>query len=137
MRESVIYQGILEEGRQEEERSLVFLLLEQRVGQLSQVERDRVSALSLRARNPVRKPLRFGELGGRSVKDRSEKTLSNSRCFTAIFDVQNVVALLSKLDRAVKGGFQLSLNRCSRLYSLFGVADWRDESVRSVHLFAP
>ena len=55
MRESVIYQEILEEGRQEGqqegrqegERSLVLLLLEQRVGQLPQVERDRISALSL------------------------------------------------------------------------------------------
>ena len=59
MRESVIYQEILEEGRQkgqqegrqegrqEGERSLVLLLLEQRVGQLPQAERDRISALSL------------------------------------------------------------------------------------------
>jgi predicted transposase YdaD len=47
MRESVIYQEILEEGRQEGERSLVLLLLEQRVGQLSQIERSRISTLSL------------------------------------------------------------------------------------------
>ena len=55
MRESVIYQEILEEGQQEGrqegqqegERSLVLLLLEQRVGQLPQAERDRISALSL------------------------------------------------------------------------------------------
>ncbi len=52
MRESVIYQDILEEGRQEGrqegERSLVLLLLEQRVGQLSQIERDRISVLSVK-----------------------------------------------------------------------------------------
>ena len=51
MRESVIYQEILEEGRQEGrqegERSLVLLQLERRVGQLPLVKRDRVSALSL------------------------------------------------------------------------------------------
>jgi predicted transposase YdaD len=55
MRESVIYQEILEEGRQEGERlgrqeqgrSLVLLLLEQQVGQLSPQMRDRISALSL------------------------------------------------------------------------------------------
>ncbi|MGH7999372.1 MAG: DUF4351 domain-containing protein [Brasilonema sp.] len=55
MRESVIYQEILEEGRQEGEqlgrqeegRSLVLLLLEQKVGQLSSIERERISTLSL------------------------------------------------------------------------------------------
>lgn len=51
MRESVIYQEILEEGeeigRRKGERSLVLLLLEQRVGQLSQIQRDRISALNL------------------------------------------------------------------------------------------
>lgn len=51
MRESVIYQEILEEGEEigiiKGERSLVLLLLEQRVGKLSQIERDRISTLSL------------------------------------------------------------------------------------------
>ncbi|WP_248277651.1 DUF4351 domain-containing protein [Brasilonema sp. UFV-L1] len=51
MRESVIYQEILEEGeelgRRKGERSLVLLLLEQKVGQLSEIEHERISALSL------------------------------------------------------------------------------------------
>ena len=52
MRESVIYQEILQEGRQEGrqegERSLVLLLLEQRLGHLSSAERDRISPLNLK-----------------------------------------------------------------------------------------
>lgn len=40
MRESVIYQEILEEGRHSEGGSLVLLQLEQRVGQLSQQLRN-------------------------------------------------------------------------------------------------
>ncbi|MEH2142205.1 DUF4351 domain-containing protein [Nostoc sp.] len=52
MRESVIYQEILEEGeeigRRKQGQSLVLLLLEQRVGQLSQFERDACGGLRLR-----------------------------------------------------------------------------------------
>jgi len=55
MRESVIYQEILhegeekgrEEGRQIERRSLISLQLEQRVGSLSDAQRDRISTLNL------------------------------------------------------------------------------------------
>jgi predicted transposase/invertase (TIGR01784 family) len=59
MRESVIYQEILhegeekgrtegrEEGRQLERRSLVILLLEQRIGSTSDGQRDRISSLNL------------------------------------------------------------------------------------------
>jgi len=51
MRESVIYQEILhegeEKGRQLERRSLVILLIEQRVGAPSDGQRDRISSLNL------------------------------------------------------------------------------------------
>lgn len=51
MRESVIYQEILkegrQEGRQEGERSLVLRLLEQKIGTLSNSVRDRVASLNL------------------------------------------------------------------------------------------
>lgn len=51
MRESVIYQDILQEGRhegrQEGERSLVMRLLTRQVGELPQLWRDRVNHLSL------------------------------------------------------------------------------------------
>ena len=51
MRESVIYQEILHEGeergRQTERRSLISLQLEQRVGSLSDAQRDRISTLNL------------------------------------------------------------------------------------------
>jgi predicted transposase YdaD len=55
MRESVIYQEILHEGeekgraegRQLERRSLISLQLEQRVGSLSDGQRDRISTLNL------------------------------------------------------------------------------------------
>jgi predicted transposase YdaD len=55
MRESVIYQEILHEGeekgraegRQLERRSLVILLLEQRVGATSETQRDRIASLNL------------------------------------------------------------------------------------------
>ncbi len=55
MRESVIYQEILlegeqkgeERGRQLGQRSLVILLLEQRVGSLSDAQRNHVSTLNL------------------------------------------------------------------------------------------
>ena len=51
MRESVIYQEILHEGeergRQTERRSLISLQLEQRVGSLSDQQRDRISTLNL------------------------------------------------------------------------------------------
>ncbi|WP_068819054.1 DUF4351 domain-containing protein [Phormidesmis priestleyi] len=51
MRKSVIYQEILHEGeergRQLGQRSLVILLLEQRVGSLSDQQRDRISTLNL------------------------------------------------------------------------------------------
>jgi len=50
MRESVIYQDIIQEGRQEgeqRERSLILRLLTRRVGELSQMWRDRVNSLSL------------------------------------------------------------------------------------------
>jgi Domain of unknown function (DUF4351) len=36
-----------QEGRQEGQRSLILLLLEQRIGQLSQVQSDRISSLNL------------------------------------------------------------------------------------------
>jgi predicted transposase YdaD len=50
MRESVIYQDIIQEGRQEgeqRERSLILRLLTRRVGELPQQWRDRVNSLSL------------------------------------------------------------------------------------------
>ncbi|WP_235620689.1 DUF4351 domain-containing protein [Halothece sp. PCC 7418] len=51
MRESVIYQDIIQEGRQEGrqegERSLILRLLTRRVGELPQQWRDRVNSLSL------------------------------------------------------------------------------------------
>ena len=47
MRESVIYQDIIQEGRQEEGRSLILRLLTRRVGELPQLWRDRVNSLSL------------------------------------------------------------------------------------------
>ena len=51
MRESVIYQEILhegeEKGRQLGQRSLISLQLEQRVGSLSDAQRDRISTLNL------------------------------------------------------------------------------------------
>ena len=55
MRESVIYQEILhegeekgrEEGRQLGQRALISLQLEQRVGLLSEAQRDRISSLNL------------------------------------------------------------------------------------------
>jgi predicted transposase YdaD len=43
MRESVIYQDIIQEGQ----RSLILRLLARRVGELPQLWRDRVSSLSL------------------------------------------------------------------------------------------
>ena len=51
MRESVIYQDIIQEGRQEgrqeEGRSLILRQLTRRVGELPQMWRDRVNSLSL------------------------------------------------------------------------------------------
>jgi predicted transposase YdaD len=47
MRESVIYQEILQEGRQEGERSLVLRLLARKVGTLPQEVRSRVENLPL------------------------------------------------------------------------------------------
>jgi len=47
MRESVIYQDIIQEGRQAEGRSLILRQLTRRVGQLPQLWRDRVNSLSL------------------------------------------------------------------------------------------
>ena len=47
MRESVIYQDIIREGRQEEGRSLILRQLTRRVGELPQQWRDRVNSLSL------------------------------------------------------------------------------------------
>ncbi|AFZ50645.1 DUF4351 domain-containing protein [Dactylococcopsis salina] len=47
MRESVIYQDIIREGRQEEGRSLILRQLTRRVGELPQPWRDRVNSLSL------------------------------------------------------------------------------------------
>ena len=47
MRESVIYQDILEEGRQEGERALILRLLTRRVGALSAALRSRIETLSL------------------------------------------------------------------------------------------
>lgn len=47
MRESVIYQEILQEGRQEEVKSLVFRLLNRQVGTLPEELRSQTNSLSL------------------------------------------------------------------------------------------
>jgi predicted transposase YdaD len=61
MRESVIYQEILQEGEErgllQGQRSLILRMLEQKIGSLSQQERDRISALNLEQLGNLALPL--------------------------------------------------------------------------------
>ena len=47
MRESVIYQEIIQEGEEKGERSLILRQLTRRVGELPQLWRERINTLSL------------------------------------------------------------------------------------------